>query len=178
LILTCPYPQLKKLAKKYLNKNMYNLNVKMEPNITLMLAFKNQQNIPVSSIKFNDNIIAWAANENSKNRFKSTSSLWTIQTTSKWAKKNINSYRSDKKLINKLKSRFLTMTGFSNADISFIKIHGWKYSYNLKTTKLKSYWNSKIKFGVCGDWFLGPKIENSWQSANDLLKRIKKNLPS
>ena len=175
LILTCPYPQLKKLAKKYLNKIMLDLNVKMEPNITLMLAIKNQKNIPVSSIKFNDDILAWAANENSKNRFKSTTNLWTLQSTSRWAKKYINSYRSDKKIINKLKSRFLTMTGFNNTNVSFKKIHGWKYSYNLKETKLKSYWNSKINFGVCGDWFLGPKVENSWQSANDLLKKIKKN---
>ena len=46
----------------------------MQPNITvkfMMIAFKNQKNLPISSIKFNDNILAWAANENSKKRFKS-----------------------------------------------------------------------------------------------------------
>ena len=41
LIITCPYPQLKKLAKDYLSKKISNLNVKMLPNLTLMLAIKN-----------------------------------------------------------------------------------------------------------------------------------------
>ena len=65
LILTCPYPQLKKLAKNYLDKKILNLKVKMQPNITVMVAFKNQKSLPISSIKFNDDLLAWAANENS-----------------------------------------------------------------------------------------------------------------
>ena len=51
----------------------------MQPNITVMIALKNQESLPISSIKFNDDILAWAANENSKNRFKSNISLWTLQ---------------------------------------------------------------------------------------------------
>ena len=68
LIITCPFPQLKKLAKQYLDKNVLKLKVQMQPNITVMLALKNQKNLPISSIKFNDDILAWAANENSKKR--------------------------------------------------------------------------------------------------------------
>ena len=69
----------------------------MEPNITTMLAFKNQKTVPVSSIKFNDDILTWAANENSKNRFNSSNSLWTLQSSVKWAKKNINIIKKIKK---------------------------------------------------------------------------------
>ena len=47
------------------------------------------------------------------------------------------------------------------------------YSSNSKPLKIKSYWNSKINLGVCGDWFDGPKVENAWLSANDLAKKIK-----
>ena len=65
LILTCPFPQLKKLAKKYLDKKVSNLKVQMQPNITVMLALKNQKELPISSIKFDDEILTWAANENS-----------------------------------------------------------------------------------------------------------------
>ena len=54
LILTCPFPQLKKLAKNYLDKNFLKLKVQMQPNITVMIAFKNQKKLPISSIKFND----------------------------------------------------------------------------------------------------------------------------
>tara|TARA_B110001452_G_scaffold259593_1_gene256132 strand:- start:1326 stop:2309 length:984 start_codon:yes stop_codon:yes gene_type:complete len=175
LIITSPYPQLKKLAKKYIEKKIINLDVKMQPNITMMLAIKNKIKLPISSIKFNDDILAWASNENSKNRFKSNINLWTLQSTIKWAKQNINSYKYNKKIANKMQSRFLELTGFEKNKIIFNKIHGWKYSYNLSKTPLKSYWSRKYNMGVCADWFNGSKVEDSWISANDLFLKIKKN---
>ena len=90
LVLTCPFPQLKKLARKYLDKKISNLKVQMQPNITVMIALKNQTELPISSIKFEDDILAWAANENSKKRFKSNLNLWTLQASLNWSKKTIN----------------------------------------------------------------------------------------
>ena len=173
IILTCPFPQLKKLAKKYLEKKMINLDIRMEPNITTMIAIKNQNLAPVSSLKFNDNILAWASHENSKKRFNTTSSLWTLQSTTSWATKMINKYKKDKKIENILVSKFIDLTGYKKNKIIFKKTHGWKYSYNLKRSPYKSYWNNKLKIGVCADWFIGPKVESAWLSANDLAKKIK-----
>ena len=173
LIITCPFPQLKKLAKNYLGKNILKLKVQMQPNITVMLALKNQKSLPISSIKFNDNILAWAANENSKKRFKSNINLWTLQATLRWSKKTINKYKTDQSIINQLASRFIKLTGFEKNKIIYKRIHGWKYSYNYEKTPYLSIWNKKINLGVCGDWLSGPKVENAWLSANDLSKKIK-----
>ena len=173
LIITCPFPQLKKLAKQYLDKNILKLKVQMQPNITVMLALKNQKNLPISSIKFDDDILAWAANENSKKRFNSNINLWTLQATLKWSKKTINKYKNDKSIMNQLILRFIKLTGFKKNKIIFKKIHGWKYSYNYEKTPYLSIWNKKINLGVCGDWFNGPKVENAWLSANDLARKIK-----
>ena len=173
IILTCPFPQVKKLARKYLDKKILNLKVKMQPNITVMLAFKNQKELPISSIKFDDDILTWAANENSKKRFKSNLDLWTLQASLEWSKKTINKYKNDKKIINKLITRFMLLTGFEKNKIIYRKIHGWKYSYNYEKTPLLSSWNKKNQLGICGDWFGGPKVENAWLSANDLAKKIK-----
>ena len=173
LIITCPFPQLKRLAKNYLDKNILKLKVQMQPNITVMLALKNQKNLPISSIKFNDDILAWAANENSKKRFKSNINLWTLQATLKWSKKTINKYKNDKSIMSQLITRFIKLTGFEKNKIIFKRIHGWKYSYNYEKTPYLSIWNKKINLGVCGDWFNGPKVENAWLSANDLAKKIK-----
>ena len=173
IILTCPFPQSKKIAGKYLEKRISNLKINMEPNITTMLAFKNQRSVPVSSIKFNDDILTWAAFENSKNRFNSSNSLWTLQSSVVWAKKNINHYKKSNKAENTLISKFLNFTGYKKNKIIFKKTHGWKYSYNLNGSPLKSYWNKKLRLGLCADWFIGPKVENAWLSANDLAKKIK-----
>ncbi len=173
LILTCPFPQLKKLAKVYLDKKILKLKVNMQPNITVMIAFKNQKNLPISSIKFSDDILAWAANENSKNRFKSNINLWTLQATLKWSKKTINKYKTDQSVMSKLITRFINLTGLKKKKIIFKKIHGWKYSYNYEKTPYLSVWNKKYNLGICGDWFNGPKVENAWLSATDLAKKIK-----
>ena len=173
LIITCPFPQLKKLAKNYLDKKILKLKVQMQPNITVMLALKNQKTLPISSIKFNDDILAWAANENSKKRFKSNINLWTLQATLKWSKKTINKYKTDQSIMNQLITHFIKLTGFKKNKIIFKKIHGWKYSYNYIKTPYLSIWNKKINLGICGDWLSGPKVENAWLSANDLARKIK-----
>ena len=173
LIITCPFPQLKKLAKQYLDKNILKLKVQMQPNITVMVAFKNQKNLPISSIKFDDDILAWVANENSKRRFKSNINLWTLQATLKWSKKTINKYKTDKLIMSQLISRFTKLMGFEKNKIIFKRIHGWKYSYNYEKTPYLSIWNKRINLGICGDWLSGPKVENAWLSANDLARKIK-----
>jgi len=173
LIITCPFPQLKKLARNYLGKNILKLKIQMQPNITVMLALRNQKTVPISSIKFNDDILAWAANENSKKRFKSNTNLWTLQATLKWSKKTINKYKTDKSIMNQLITRFIKLTGIEKNKIIFKKIHGWKYSYNYEKTPYLSIWNKKINLGICGDWLSGPKVENAWLSANDLARKIK-----
>ena len=84
----------------------------MQPNITVMVAFKNQKNLPISSIKFDDETLAWAANENSKKRFKSNFNLWTLQASLKWSKKTINKYKNNNSIMNELISRFIKSNRF------------------------------------------------------------------
>lgn len=173
IILTCPFPQVIPLANKYLSNNIKKINVKMTPNITVLAAFKNFD-IPISSFKFNNKIIAWASNENSKKRFKTNLSLWTIQASAEYSKKIINNYKNKKDFFtSNIIREFLKITGFEYKHLIFKSIHGWKYSYNHKQTSLKSYWSKKYNLGICGDWFVGPKAESAWISAQDLFKKIK-----
>ena len=179
VILTCPFPQLKLLGYKYLSKEIKNINLKMTPNITVMVAYENCKKIPVSSIKFNNDIIAWASHENTKKRFNSNQSLWTIQCTNTFSQKNINLLKKNKKKYQLIiLKKFEELTGYQSKNIVFKNIHGWKYAYSKKDTKINSFWSNKIKLGVCADWFSGPKAENSWLSANSLYKQIKKNPPT
>ncbi len=95
LILTCPFPQLKRLSKKYIKVPFIKQKIKMDSNITVMIEIK-KTNKNVSSYLFNDKILGWAAKENSKNRFKSNNDLWTLQSTSLWANKKINKNKENK----------------------------------------------------------------------------------
>ena len=59
----------------------------MIPNLTLLLTQKTKNLLPLSSIKFKNNIISWVALENSKNRFSRKESYWTVQTSEVFQKK-------------------------------------------------------------------------------------------
>ena len=172
LILTFPFPQLKKLSKKYIKHSFINKKIKMDANITVMMTTKkNKHN--VSSYFFNDKILGWAGNENSKMRFKSKNDLWTLQSTYSWANKEINKNRDNNKLNTKtLIEQFFKLTGIKKTKVLFSLNHGWKYSSNSKPLRIKSYWNSSLKLGVCADWFVGPRLESGWISAQDLFNKI------
>ena len=146
----------------------------MDANITVMIKIK-KTGKNISSFLFDDEILGWAAKENSKLRFKSIYDLWTLQSTSKWANKKIMKNKENKDLNSKiLINKFFNLTGIKKTNILFSINHVWMYSSNSKSLKIKSYWNKKINLGVCADWFVGPRLEAGWISANNLFNKISK----
>ena len=165
------------LGSKYLPKQIVKSKIQMVPNITVMLSYKNKPKLSINSIKFNDDKLAWAANENSKERFKYREILWTLQCSQKYSKKIINLFKNNKNFyINKITKKFENLTGLSHKNLIFKSIHGWKYAYSLSNNNLGSFWSNKSNLGVCADWLDGPKAENAWLNSNSLFKKIKKNI--
>ncbi len=176
LILTCPFPQLKKLSKKFINNSFLRKSIKMDANITTMIAIKKRKNSK-SSYFFEDPILGWAGNENSKKRFKSKYDLWTLQSTFKWANKKINKNKNNKKENSKIMiDKFFKLSNIKKTKIYYSLNHGWRYSSNSKPFKIKSYWDPRKRFGVCADWFVGPRLESGWISAHDLFKKISREI--
>jgi len=174
VILTCPFPQLKKLSEKFINNTFIKRKLKMDANITVMISIKKNKKSP-SSFLFDDPVLGWAGNENTKKRFKSKYDLWTLQSTFKWANKNIDKNKKNLKKNSKiLIDKFFKLTKIKKTKVIYSINHGWKYSSNSHPFKIKSFWDSKIKLGVCADWFVGPRLESGWISANDLFKKISK----
>ena len=172
LVLTCPFPQLKKLSKKFINNSFIDKRVKMDANITTMIAIKKNKKSN-SSYLFEDPILGWAGNENSKKRFKSKYDLWTLQSTFAWANKKINQNKKHKKKnSNIMIDKFFKLSNIKKTKIYYSLNHGWKYSSNSKPFRIKSYWDSKKRLGVCADWLVGPRLESGWISAQDLFKKI------
>ena len=174
LIITCPFPQLKKLSKKYIKHSFINKKIKMNANITVMFVTK-KTSPNASSYFFSDPILAWASYENSKKRFKSNNDLWTLQSTHKWANRVINKNRINKTINAKVLIRkFFELTKFKKNKILHTQNHGWKYSFNSKPLNIKSYWDNSLRLGVCADWFVGSRLESGWLSAKDLSIKINK----
>ena len=173
LIITAPFPQVKKLASRFVKTKLFKNKVKMNSSLTVLLI-TNKTESKVSSFFTNDSILGWVSNENSKKRFKYNKDLWVLQSTFEYGKKHTNNYRKKRKFYTDfLINRFKKLTKVKIKKIYFTHIHGWKYSSNSKPLRILSYWNKKIGLGICADWFGGPRLENGWLSANDLYSKIK-----
>ncbi len=172
LIITAPFPQVKKLSSKFIKTKLFKNKVKMNSSLTVLLI-TNKTGCKLSSFFTNDNILGWVSNENSKKRFKYNKDLWVLQSTYEYGKKHTDYYRNKRKFYTRvLINRFKKLTKLKIKKIYFSHIHGWKYSSNSNPIKTRSYWDKKLGIGICGDWFGGPRLENGWLSANSLYKKI------
>jgi len=178
VIITAPFQQAYNLTKKYTEHYFSKFNYLMQPNLTLMVAFNKSLNLNLSGITFeNDDVLGFAANENTKKEvlINKNLELWTIQSSLKYALKNIQEYRINKKnLIDEMLKNFLTKLKIEikKENINYSDIHGWLYAYNLNSDVPNCYWDNDLRLGICGDWFSGPKAENAFLNAKLLASKL------
>ena len=150
----------------------------MEPNLTLMVALNKSLNLNLSAITFeDDDVLGFVANENTKKKdlINKDLELWTIQSSLKYAIKNIYEYRNNKQsLIDEMLKSFSTKlkVDIKKDNIQYSDIHGWLYAYNQKTAAPNCYWDKDLRLGICGDWFSGAQAENAFANAKQLAKLI------
>ena len=178
VIVTAPFQQAYNLTKQFTENFFSNFNFSMLPNLTVMVAFNKSLKLDLSAITFeNDDVLGFAANENTKkkNLINKDLELWTIQSSLKYAVKNIKEYRNNKQfLIDEILKNFSNKLkiNISKEQIQYSDIHGWLYAYNLNTSSPNCYWDSHLRLGICGDWFSGGNAENAFFNAKKLANLI------
>jgi len=178
VIITAPFQQAYNLTKQFTENFFSKFNFSMQPNLTVMVAFNKSLKLDLSAITFeNDDVLGFAANENTKkkNLINKDLELWTIQSSLKYAVKNIKEYRNNKQfLIDEILKNFSNKLkiNISKEQIQYSDIHGWLYAYNLNTSSPNCYWDSHLRLGICGDWFSGGNAENAFFNAKKLANLI------
>jgi predicted NAD/FAD-dependent oxidoreductase len=178
VIITAPFQQAYDLTKQFTESYFSKFNYSMQPNLTLMVAFNKSLKLDLSAIHFeNDDVLGFAANENTKkkNLINKNLELWTIQSSLKYSIKNIREYRNNKQvLIDETLKSFASKLkiNISKEQIHYSDIHGWRYSYNPNAAKPNCYWDSNLRLGICGDWFSGSNAESAFLNAKQLANLI------
>ena len=178
VIITAPFQQAYDLTKQFTESYFSKFNYSMQPNLTVMVAFNKSLKLDLSAIHFeNDDVLGFAANENTKkkNLINKNLELWTIQSSLKYSIKNIREYRNNKQvLIDETLKSFASKLkiNISKEQIHYSDIHGWRYSYNPNAAKPNCYWDSNLRLGICGDWFSGGNAESAFLNAKQLANLI------
>lgn len=178
IIISAPFQQAYNLTKQFTEDYFSKFNFSMQPNLTLMIALNKGLKLNLSAISFeDDDVLGFAANENTKKKdlINKDLELWTIQSSLKYAIKNIYEYRNNKQnLIDEILKSFSIKlkVDIKKDNIEYSDIHGWLYAYNQKVTAPNCYWDKDLRLGICGDWFSGGNAENAFTNAKQLAKLI------
>jgi len=178
VIISAPFQQAYNLTKQFTEDYFSKFNFSMQPNLTLMIALNKGLKLNLSAISFeDDDVLGFAANENTKkkNLINKDLELWTIQSSLKYAIKNIYEYRNNKQnLIDEILKSFSIKlkVDIKKDNIEYSDIHGWLYAYNQKVAAPNCYWDKDLRLGICGDWFSGGNAENAFTNAKQLAKLI------
>ena len=178
VIISAPFQQAYNLTKQSTEDYFSKFNFSMQPNLTLMIALNKGLKLNLSAISFeDDDVLGFAANENTKKKdlINKDLELWTIQSSLKYAIKNIYEYRNNKQnLIDEILKSFSIKlkVDIKKDNIEYSDIHGWLYAYNQKVAAPNCYWDKDLRLGICGDWFSGGNAENAFTNAKQLAKLI------
>ena len=178
VIITTPYQQAYNLTKQFTESFFSKFDYSMQPNLTLMFALNKSLKLNLSAISFeDDDVLGFVANENTKKKalINKDLELWTIQSSLKYAIKNIYEYRNNKESLadEMLKNLSVKLKIDIKKDyIQYSDIHGWRYAYGNKLDDANCYWNEDLRLGICGDWFSGGNAESAFINAKKLANLI------
>jgi hypothetical protein len=167
VILSLPSPQISAILK--------NSNIELEgidqihysPCWALMLAFDEAVDFLEQALSSDDPVIAWIAKNSSKPTRTSTSETFVVHATPQWSADHIE---LDADIIAKmLLSRFSELMQIK-ANPSIILAHRWRYARVTKPLGRPFLWDKNINLGACGDWAMGSRIEDAFNSGNMLAR--------
>lgn len=172
VVCAVPVPQTQALlAKANLKYNAIS-GIKMQACYALMLGFEDKMDLGFDAAMVKDETISWISNNSSKPMREKGFSL-LINSTNDWADTHFN--QNDDWVIERMKS---TVSNIINQDLSnpqFCALKRWKYA-NCKRQDEQPYLiDNTNKIGLCGDWFMGGRIESAFKSGHQLALAMLKN---
>ncbi|MDT0507305.1 FAD-dependent oxidoreductase [Novosphingobium sp. MMS21-SN21R] len=143
------------------------LAARSQPCWTAMFAF--DAALPTSRDTIRDaGLINWAA-RNSAKPGRGGPETWVVQANPQWSADHIEEPAEQ------VTAQLLLSLGKSLGVVMPQPVvqsaHRWRYAMSTGSN-LGALWSAGSRIGVCGDWLLGPRVENAWLSGRTLASLI------
>jgi renalase len=112
--------------------------------------------------------ISWAARDSSKPGRKGPEA-WVVQANPNWSSAHIE--ETAEMVAAQLLSALSGALSIKMPEPVAISAHRWRYAMSTGSN-LGALWSGQSRIGICGDWLLGPRVENAWISGKTLASRI------
>lgn len=140
---------------------------KMKGCWTVMAEFTENLHLPFDAAFVNGEIISWMARNNSKPG-RSGAESWTIHATPEWSQEWIELEKEEaaKRILGCAQKIGLV------AQPAKISVHRWRYASGSLDPMPLFKLDEKLKWGLCGDWLNGGRVEGAWLSGHHLATEI------
>lgn len=142
--------------------------VKMEP--CWVAAIKTQKLIkPEADIRFFEHSEIDKIVTNSNKPERKNKNVYLVHMTRGWSEAHLED--PEKGVSKKILELFKTTTeAGSNCELLFV--HRWRYAFSATPLGKPFLWDAEKDLGLCGDWCIGRRVEDAWQSGYSLAKHI------
>lgn len=140
--------------------------VQSRPCWALMMGFDTPLAMPNT---FTGNDVAWAARNSSKPG-RGEGENWVIHASPAWSQEHLELEREE--IESKLLAAFFAETGATVSAPVHRAAHRWRYAMVEKRDGPPALWDADKRVGVCGDWLVGPRVENAFVSGCELADLI------
>ncbi|MEC7882850.1 MAG: NAD(P)-binding protein [Verrucomicrobiota bacterium] len=169
VISTVPSKQAIDILPKNLNFIDEISSIKMSPCFTLMLGFENDLNLGFDAAMIHNELISWVSVNSSKPDRKSNYYSLVIQSTNRWADKNLNLDRNF--VITKMISEASNIISRDLNKAVHKEVHGWHYA-NAPKRDLGVYIDYEMKVAACGDWCMHGRVESAYLSGKKTAEKV------
>ena len=147
--------------------------VPMEPCWAVLLAFPRDTGLPFQGAFVEDSPIGWAADDSSKPG-RTGGESWVLHATTQWSRSHLD--HEPEAVARELFRAFQEATGADLPAPSFRQAHRWRFAKVVQPVYESCFLDEETWLGACGDWFLGPRVEDAYLSGVALAERVRAEL--
>ncbi|WP_370521715.1 NAD(P)/FAD-dependent oxidoreductase [Novosphingobium sp. ERN07] len=148
------------------------LAARSQPCWTGMFAFAERLQCPTDTVR-EAGLIGWAA-RNSAKPGRRGPETWVVQAGPLWSDQHIEDDAAA--VADVLLAALGEALDIAVPVPAVAAAHRWRYAMSTGSD-LGALWSDTSKIGICGDWLLGPRVENAWISGRTLATQIMAHAP-
>ncbi|MCS6883885.1 MAG: FAD-dependent oxidoreductase [Acidobacteriota bacterium] len=168
LVIAIPAPQASSLLANLPQLAAKIAQAEMLPCWAVMLGFHKRLELHFDGLFINSTKLAWVARDSSK--YGRSGETWVLHAESNWSNEHID--LEPAAVIAVLCEEFCKITGLEQLDAAYKAAHRWRYALPTRPLKELAIFCPNYGIGLCGDYFLGGRVEGAFLSGLDLAQRM------
>lgn len=169
VILATPAAQAAPLLRESPGLATVAASVVVAPCWALMLAFDTPVPTPYDAGTVVGSALQWVARDSSKpgRRAPPGGETWVLHASPAWSRAHVDD--SGEEVQEALLEAFGELPGAAGAPPHHqAHTHRWLYARVEQAVGVGHLWDAEARIGACGDWCLGPRVEEAWTSGRSL----------